>query len=218
MKLSICIPIHDIEAKELFLDRSLTALASQTFKNFEVVITDDSPKALEIPHYDLYIRYFKNHSKLGMAGNTNQAIKHAQGEIIKILYLDDYLANEHALQDIVDAFKGGWLVSGCSHNIGGVVQNEHYPTLDERLSKGINTIGSPSVLAFENKNPLLFDEAMSWVLDIDLYLRLYEKYGLPTILNEVNVIIGIHGEQMTNVLPDERKEYEGELLNKKLKK
>lgn len=191
MKISLCVPIHEMKDKMFFLNRLWSSIDKQTFKDFEVVMTEEGK----------------------MAENTNAAIKRAKGEIIKILYMDDYLADENALQRIVEAFRGGWLVTGCLHDDREKKFNPHYPTF--RPEDTDNFIGSPSVLAFENKDPLLFDEMMTWLLDFDLYKRLYKRYGMPTILNDLNVIIGIGPHQTTHLLSDEIKLQEKKYTQKK---
>lgn len=191
-KMSVCVPIYDMPNGDYFLTRLVNSLIEQTFRDFEVVITKQGK----------------------MAENTNAAIKKAKGEIIKILYQDDYLKHDTSLQKIVDNFKGGWLVTGCSHDNGnGHAHDVHRP--DFAPEDNENHVGSPSVLAFENKDPLLFNEELTWVLDVDLYKRLYERYGMPTILDEQNVVIGIGDHQMTNILSDEIKRKEHKYIYEK---
>ncbi len=188
-KLSIAIPFYKgMKNADFFLNRALDSIKTQSFKDYEVVITEHG----------------------AMAENTNFAIKHCKGDLIKILYQDDYLADENSLQVIIDAFKGGWLVTGCKHD-NGMVGNYH----EASYSPNENTIGSPSVLTIGNKDPLMFDENMTWLLDLDYYNRLYERYGEPTIISHANVIIGLHDGQATNILSDEIKINEQNYLNKK---
>lgn len=188
--ISVCIPIHKMKNRDFFLRRAVRSVKSQTHKDYEIVITEEGR----------------------MAENTNAAIKKAKGDIIKILYMDDYLAHDNALQRIVDKFKGGWLATGCIHDDGQRLFNTLYPSYNKDIRQGLNTIGSPSVIAFENKDPLLFDERLNWLLDCELYARLFERYGEPTILNEIGVVLGIHEGQMTNILTPEEKQAEYELL------
>lgn len=191
-KISIVIPYHDMDNAGFFLKRNIDSIMSQTFKDYEIVLTKSGK----------------------MAPNTNEGIKRSRGEIIKIIYLDDYLGHKDALKEIVEAFKGGWLVTGCEHDMGnGIRSNPHLAQFN--IDDEDNFIGSPSVLAFENKEPLLFDEEMTWLLDFDLYKRLYARYGPPQILDTMNVVIGIHSGQVTNHLSDEVKLKEREYLNKK---
>ena len=190
MRFSIAVPTHDMKNGDFFLARLLKSLDEQTFRDFEIVITKDGK----------------------MAENTNSAIKKSKGELVKILYMDDYLAHPNALQVISDGFEGAWLVTGCSHDPGG---HTHVPTWSAKVPRGMNTIGSPSVLTLKNDNPLLFDENLSWLLDCELYGRLYEKHGAPTILDDINVTIGIHDGQMTRLIPDEAKDQEYYYVTKK---
>jgi len=183
--ISIAIPVHDMEDKDYFLKRCLDSIEIQTYKDYEIVITEDGT----------------------MAENTNSAIKKSKGDIIKILYMDDFFNHENALKNIVDNFKGQWLVTGCTHTHSKDRFNEHYPSMNENIHK-INTIGSPSVMTIKNNNPLLFDENMTWLLDCDYYKRMYEKYGEPVLLNDINVVIGVGEHQMTRKLDDTLKNNE----------
>ena len=188
-KISVCIPIHWMKDWPYFLTRCLKSIEQQTFTDYEIIIT----------------------KKGRMAENTNAGILKATGGIIKILYMDDYLAHQDSLKNIAENFKGGWLATGCVHDWGdGVLKNPHKASINGILyrSSCTNTIGSPSVIAFENKNPLLFDENMTWVLDMDYYDRLYKRYGEPTIIDSYDVAIGCGDHQVTYILSEEDKKKE----------
>lgn len=218
--ISIAIPTHDMANKEFFLRRSLNAIKQQTYKDIEVVITDNSDdrKLEEVAkEFDLNIKYFKNEGQAKtMAVNTNTAMLKSTGELIKVLYLDDYLAHDRALEDIVHNFQGEWLVSACNHSDGTMPPfNNHYPGWSENLKSGENLIGSPSVMTVKRDSKLLFDENMTWLLDCDYYVRMNEKYGSPTYLMSINVTIGVGEHQMTNILSDEIKNEELEYIKNK---
>ncbi len=178
---------------ERFLSRCLESVKSQSYTDYEIVITKEGK----------------------MAENTNAAVKRAKGDIIKILFMDDYFAHTEALQHIHDQFKGGWLATGCVHDDNGIYFNPHLAHWDDDVMKGVNTIGSPSVVAFENDDPLLFDVGMSWVLDCDLYARLHSRYGNPTIIDSIDVVIGVGNHQTTNLLSEKEKLLEQEILIKR---
>ena len=218
-KLSIATPTHSMKDRSYFLRRLLDSLWNQSFQDFEIVVTDNSDddtieKICE--WYKTGIRYFKNPIK-GMAQNTNEAIRQSKGELIKILYLDDYMAHDDALEKIVKHFSGQWLVSACTHNIKGenITHQIHIPSYSEGIQTGNNTIGSPSVLTIKNDKPLMFDEEMTWMLDVVYYKQMYDKYGPPTILKDINVVIGLHSGQASNTMGDERKLWEHEYVKKK---
>lgn len=188
MKISICIPIHDSPKTAFFLSRLLESVAEQTFTDYEIVITKEGK----------------------MAENTNAAILKSKGDIVKILYLDDYFAHPKALENIVHEFKNEetkWLITGCDTN--------PHPKWSDKILEGKNTLGSPSVLAFRNEYPNLFDFRMSWLLDCDYFHRLNERYGKPTILDEVGIIIGTGPHQMTHILTNEEKLAEHKLIKEK---
>lgn len=191
-KVSIAIPIHKMMNFDFFLDRCLASIREQSFQDYELVITEN-------PN--------------GMAANTNEAIKRSTGDLIKILYMDDYFADKHALQRIVDAFKGNWMATGCEHD-NGKRCNPHKASFDG-IPNGQNTIGSPSVITIKNGLDVYFDEKMTWLLDVDFYKRLNEKFGPPEILDDINVVIGVGDHQMTHILSDELKANEEQYLKQK---
>lgn len=199
-KISVCVPIHDMKNGDYFLWRLVQSLMSQTFKDYELVITQDGL----------------------MAANTNAGIKKARGELVKILYLDDYFAHENALQEIVDNFtaEDHWLVTGCVHQKVEADYYEdphspHIPLYTNDIHTGNNAIGSPSVLTFRRDGGLLFDENMSWLLDCDLYKRYFTEYGPPKTLEDLNVIIGVGDHQTTYKLSNKEKLSEHNYLHGK---
>lgn len=191
-KISIVVPYHDMENAGFFLKRNIDSIMSQTFKDYEIVLVKDGP----------------------MAKNTNSGIKKARGELIKILYLDDYLGHPDALQDIVNSFDtllGSWAITSANNNL--------HPYMTGDMLSGNNHLGSPSALTVRYEVTELFDESMSWLLDVDLYYRLLKKYGVPIILDsnedKPGVIIGEHPGQMTNILTNEAKLAEHHYINRK---
>lgn len=189
-KISIIIPTAECEGKK-FLPRCLDSIKNQTYKNYEVLVMDEG----------------------AVAYNMNQGIKKATGDIIKILCHDDYFATDYSLEEIIYNWKGNWMVSGCVHDIPGYgVVNPHYPGWNDHIHRGYNTIGGLSVLAFENKDPLLFTEGLDWVVDIDFYKRAYTRYGLPRFLNTDNVVIGYGEHQTTWHLTQEQRDLELDLM------
>jgi len=192
-RISCVIPIHWMKNWQFFLTRCLSSIEQQSFTDYEIIITKSGR----------------------MAENTNAGIKKATGEIIKLLYVDDYLAHKDSLKNIAENFKGGWLATGCVHDWGdGQLKGPHLARYEGVIPGPAitNSIGSPSVLAFENKDPLLFDEDMTWVLDIDYYGRLLKRYGPPTILDSYDIAIGCGEHQVTNILDEEAKRLEEKYL------
>lgn len=92
---SICIPIYN---GEKYLEEALLSAINQTYSNIEIIISDDQSKdnsliiAKELLEKSA-IKY-KMVSHLpppGIGANWNNAIKHANGKYIKLLFQDDLL-------------------------------------------------------------------------------------------------------------------------------
>jgi glycosyltransferase involved in cell wall biosynthesis len=209
---SIVVPVYNMTNSVEFLQRNLDSILKQTYTDYEIVISDNSSDDMLHIAIMLYpfpdmskIKYFQNRKKLGMANNTNYAIDQAQGNLIKILYQDDYFADENSLKEIVDNFGDyKWLVTGCTHTNG----RPHLPKFNQHA----NTIGSPSVLAFKREVPVRFDPKFYWVLDLDFYRKMFEIYGEPKYLNSINVVIGIGEHQSTFLLSNMRKQIEEDMM------
>ena len=175
---SICIPCYEMNGKGVeFLNYSFEILKNQSYKNFEIIIFGNTP-------------------------NINFAIKKSYGEIIKILFQDDFLFDSDSLFHLVFNFVGNhnhWLISACCHTKDGVnFYNPLYPKYHDNIHYGENTISSPSVLMFKNENVIEFDENLCWLMDVDYYKMLYDKFGLPSICNYVTVVNRSHPDSITN--------------------
>lgn len=196
-KVSIVVPIHDMKNGAFFLWRCINSIMEQTFKDYEIIITKEG----------------------SMPVNTNAGIKKAKGELIKILYMDDWFAYPEALSGMVDILEGApedyydmWLISATDTNTD--------PRWTDDIETGNNKLGSPSALMFRNQfeENLLFDENLSWLLDCDLYKRMHKKFGQPSVMRrKVGVNIGVHEGQMTNLMSDDYKLSEHEYVREKYK-
>jgi hypothetical protein len=211
MILSVCIPTYEMNGKgDIFLEHSFKILATQTFKDFNIVISDHSKSDIIKDLCDRYsnkldIIYIKNLEMIGnSSANINNAIKYAKGKLIKILFQDDFLFNEDSLEIIVnnfDIFKYKWLVSRCEHSYDGeTFVRDFKPHYHDNIHLGDNTISSPSVLTIVNETPLLFDEKLIWLMDCDYYKQCYIKFGEPKILNAITVVNRIGSHQVSNTL------------------
>lgn len=189
-KVSIVVPIHDMKNGEFFLWRLVNSLTSQTFKDWELIITKDGK----------------------MAENTNAGIKRARGEFVKIMYLDDYFGMYESCLEQMSLLHNSneWGFFGS--------ENNKQPIWTDNVETGNNKLGSPSALFFRNhfEDNLLFDENMSWLLDCDLYKRMYQKYGAPLIIGGPWIGIGQGDHQMTHILTDEEKLSEYEYITRKI--
>jgi glycosyltransferase involved in cell wall biosynthesis len=123
---SIAIPTWEINGKGVeYLDYSLNIIAQQTFKDFEVVVSDhsqnDDIEQLCIEYNKVMrVKYYKNDVGRGkIAPNVNNAIRKSEGQYIKILFQDDFLFDIDSLEtvhsNILSNKDKNWFVTSCVH-------------------------------------------------------------------------------------------------------
>jgi glycosyltransferase involved in cell wall biosynthesis len=203
-----------------YLRHSLNMLRKQTFKDFEVVVSDDSKdgsvESVCKEFADLNINYSRNDTALGISGNTNKAMSLAKGDLIKVLFMDDYLFDEDSLKDIDRNFAGDWFVSACEHAQDDMIcYRPFFPRYNHLIHTGLNTISSPSVLTVRNEGHLTFDENLIWLMDCDYYKRCFAKFGPPTVSNRIGIVNRISEYQTTSTLKEEVKRHEVMMLKQK---
>lgn len=209
--ISICIPAYK---RVQFLQRLLTSISVQTFKDFEVIVSDDSDdnsvKDLTEKFTDKFLlQYHKNKPALGTPANWNFAIGKANGEWIKLMHDDDWFATPSSLQCFADATKKGnkFIVS----NYNNIDENNailRKPSLSFLRKKRLlrqpmillseNVIGQPSVCIVHRSITAKYDERMKWRVDIDYYIQLLLSERKFTHIREVLINIGIGSTQVTH--------------------
>lgn len=218
IKISIAIPCYEMHGEGgKFLEHSLNVINNQTYKNIEVVISDHSTSNLILDVVNkwcdkLVIKYVRNGYKIGSSSaNINTAINNSSGDLIKLLFQDDFIYDKNSIENIVTNFDFNkkWLVTTCTHTTDGVnFYNTHIPRWNDLIHRGVNTISSPSVVTIKNEVDLRFDETLLWLMDVEYYKRLHMKYGEPIILNKITVVNRLWGEQLSNTISLERKNAE----------
>ncbi len=105
-KISILVPMYKTPVK--FFEELVEYLINQTYSNWELCLEDGSPEKNEeiekISQKDNRIKYNYTGNNLGIAGNTNEALKHATGDYIALLDHDDLLP-VNCLYEIVKAIN-----------------------------------------------------------------------------------------------------------------
>ena len=207
MRISICIPCYECNgnAKQYLFD-IFYALKNQEVQNFNVWISDESQNndVLEAceEYADLFeINYVRNDSGvMGICGNTNNALKHADGEILKIHFQDDFIISTTLTKELDKTFINDveWVVMGFSHTIdnGKTHYNAKIPAWNPNLLEGVNTLSSPSILAMKKGIDEYFDENLIMLMDCDMYYRLYKYHGNPVVLNDFHISNREHKNQL----------------------
>ena len=207
-KLSVCIPTYDMNGLgATYLEESFRALKKQNLTDFEVIVADQSVnndifklckvwcKRLTLHHY------WNRDGKRQASANVNFAFGKARGAVYKVLFQDDFILSKTVLQDIVDAFEreeAMWLLKGSGVTRDGrTIERPMVPRLTPKLHFGKNTVSSPSVLAFRASSEHIFDENLIWLMDVELYTRLWKDYGDPIILPDTLIANRLHADQVS---------------------
>lgn len=213
--ISITIPAYEMcGVGSSFLEKNLQFLRSQTFKDFEVVISDhsvsDDIKNICSSFTDLDIKYIKNQENRGSSSaNLNNAILNSKYDIIKFLMQDEYIFEEDTLLDIKNAFENknvNWVATGFYN---GNLEDKRIPHYNDRIIYGKNTIGSPSIVSIRKTEDIeLFNPELIWLMDCDYYKRTYNKWDHPFIIQDYKIFVNHHQNQVTNIIDNTRKEKE----------
>ena len=151
---SIAIPTYEMHGFGTeYLSHSFSVLNKQTFKDFELTVSDHSrdngiKDLCQIWKKELDIKYFRNDYKVGESSpNINNAIKQSTGEWIKLLFQDDFLYGASALENLKTHIDAGkkirWIATACEHTCDGKhMQRPFYPSWNENIYAGVNTISS----------------------------------------------------------------------------
>lgn len=218
MKISIAIPAYEYNGFGTeCLEYSFTQMKEQLFEDFEVVISDQSVdyKIRDLCNSwrrKLHIKYIHNKKTGNAAQNMTNAVSNCEGDWIKILCQDDYLAYSDSMLKIskiideieaVPNYKYNWLATGYIHTPDRKnFERYHAPQLHEHIAL-VNTIGTPSCTAFRNIKPMPeFDTNLSYYYDCEYYYRFWKQYGDPFFHNDVTIVNYIWNKAYTAKVDD----------------
>ena len=234
--ISIAVPTHTMGGENLkMLTQMLDSIKRQTYKKYEVIVSDQSEgnelkKLCKEYKADMKIKWLDNRQGMrASSANINNAIREAKGEYIKPLFLDDLLYSDYALEMMIDGVKKHkWLACGCLHYTESIdkVYRPHHPSIPQHkenekenmkaLAVGENLIGNPSVTLYR-KCEIFFDDPLKFLTDTDFYYRMYLKYGLPKMINDQLVLIRIwQGSQQFSACDAELKTREVNYVKHKM--
>ena len=181
----------------------LYPLSQQTTKDFELCISHQGNenrilRALN-DYWDILNITYEKAPDGNISVNTNNAMRMAEGDIIKILYSDDFILTTNLTEELDKAFtpEVSWAVTGFAHTIddGHTHYNPKLPVYNERLLEGVNTLSSPSILALRNGIEEYFDEHLVMLMDCDMYYRLYKMLGNPVVIEDIHISNREHRNQ-----------------------
>ena len=212
MKISIAIPTWEFNGRgSEYLNDLLRTIQIQSYKDFEVCISDhsvDNEVLKELKQFEgkFKIVYNKNENDRGNGpANTNKAIEMCSGDIIKVMFQDDFFYDTESLEKIQTEFNDSdkmWLVNGCNHtkDDGYNFYWEMFPKWNDKMIEGVNSISSPSVLSMRKEcfDKIRFDEKLVMMMDCDYYYNLKSNFGDPIYFEDVLVSNRVHENQISN--------------------
>tara|TARA_Y100000310_G_scaffold244948_1_gene249858 strand:+ start:200 stop:988 length:789 start_codon:yes stop_codon:yes gene_type:complete len=219
--ISICIPTYNRKGDEhdetynnlTMLVDLFKSIESQTYTNYEVIVSDHSidgsiKEVCDVWIDKINIKYFLNSKNHGSCeANLNYAITKSTGDYIKPMLQDDYFNSTDALSILVNTLKVSkkkWIACGCLHinENDQTTFNPHPPRLSTptQLLNGINLIGSPVVIMYKKEINLLFDHNLIWLMDVEFYYRTLKQYGPPILINDMLLITRLRKDGITNTM------------------
>ena len=180
----------------------------QSYELKEVIVSDNSNNKYvksmcsKFSKSGLDLKHFAS-LRTDMAGNINSSISQATGELVKILFADDFFFCDDALTKIeysMGSSDNKWYLSGCNHysQVSGNFYEDFFPRASRRLLDGNNTISSPSVVTFRRSYFVPFSERLSYLIDCEWYLRMSHYFGLPAFGRDIQISNRIHVDQTTH--------------------
>ncbi len=209
---SICIPTCN---RVQLLERLLNSIRAQTFKDFEILINDnscdDKVEILLNTHFaELPISYLRNEPAVSAGANCIKVMQRATGQWIKVMHDDDDFATAGALGIFVDAaLHSGKDFIFCATTqvwLGTDKTEDDFlmPAEKKMLNDSfyslyyLNVIGHPSAVMTRNDSLIQYDSNFNWVLDIDFYIRYFIAHPGYHYLPEKIINIGRSDTQMTH--------------------
>jgi len=186
---SIVVPLY--ATPDNFLGELLDSILNQTYQNFEVCLADGSEggkdkeefikKYIEEKSAESKIKYKKLGKNLGIAGNTNEALKMATGDYIVLADHDDVIT-PNALYECAKAINE----TGCDCMYsdedkldmdGGSLFDPHFkPDFNIDMLESVNYICHLFVVKKELVDTAgMFDAAYDGAQDYDFILRMSEN-------------------------------------------
>lgn len=195
--ISIVIPCYGMNGKGIeFIKNNINHILNQDYQDYEIIISDNSMDCNiceAIRNLDNRIKYFKNIQKFGSSANTNYGISKCTGDLIKIIFQDDFLYSKNCLSQLAIQSKktnAKWFIYPRIQKNGNKISQIINPYFNPYILQGFNTISAPSVIAFKKQDKVRFNEQLIWYMDVYFYYEMFMEFGYPEIIN--NAIIGIN--------------------------
>ncbi len=208
---SVLIPTHNYGR---FLDEAINSVLTQTYPHFELIIVDNHSNddtAQVVGKYlsDERVKFYQNHTNIGLVANWNRCLGLAKGEYIKFLMADDIFL-PGILEEMIGVMEenpGVSLVTSNSEVFGAksrkrISEMTGLQNGSELIVKCVsngtgNLIGEPTTVMFRRSDVQRvgrFNSNFTCLVDLNMWLRLLEvgdAWFIPKILSGFR----IHNDQ-----------------------
>lgn len=185
----------------VIVGKAIQSILDQTYKNFELLIFDDSTKEDTKEKIDSYaavprVKVFRENKRVGFVKSLNKGLNEARGKYIARMDGDDY-SLPIRFQKEVDFLEQNpdIAVVGGQINIMNeedqITSSRHYPLGGTKLymfSCFRNPLAHPTIMMRESlvQKGFYYDESLKMSEDLDFWLRLlnagYHIANLPDIV------------------------------------
>lgn len=184
------------------LAATLESIESQEYRDFEQVFVDggSTDGTLELIAERCPQARVLRDIRGGISRAMNQGVLHSSGEVFCHLHSDDYFSSPSTLRLVAERFEAApacmWLYGSILIDHGGALDiwdARHAPFSHHAYAMGSISVAHPAVFIrrtlFNETGG--FDETLKYAMDIDLWLRIGQKY-VPQIIDEPLTVFRDH--------------------------
>jgi glycosyltransferase involved in cell wall biosynthesis len=192
---SVCIPVYNTE---LYIKETMDCLVNQTYKNLEVIFSDNccTDKTIEIikSYNDPRVKIFKNKINMGHVYNFRKVLSYATGKYMKLIGADDGMELD-AIEKAVAIFEDEkykdvalvnsycTIINNKSEKVlikkfifGGGLYSSYW-AIRSNFIYGSHAVGDPNCSLFKKSDydkipEPKFRNGNDWTLDLDMHMEL----------------------------------------------
>jgi glycosyltransferase involved in cell wall biosynthesis len=210
-KVSAIMPVYN---RELYLPTAVESVLNQTYNNVELIIVDDGSIDNSISIANEYADRYPDRVKVfcqenqGPSKARNEAIKHAQGDLIAFIDSDDVWAPDkierqaelfNSKCNVSFVYSGYFVINENNEIVNAITPDQRLQgNVQEKLWMIENTISGGTLMVARETLLTIggFDEGLQGAENLDLRLRL-SRLGDVYFVNECLYYYRKHGSNMT---------------------